>query len=307
MLIMVAIGAALWGTDPLFRRGLALSMPTPAIVFAEHLLPVVLVSPYVLRGLRRARRVFAWRDWLALFVIGCGSSALATILFTEAFTYGSPTTPVLLQQIQPLFAVAAATVLLRERLRPMFGCYLAAALCGAYLIAFPDPGHVPSPVLTPALLALAAAVLWGLGTVLGRHLTAKVPFVELTALRLVFGLVAVTAVAGPRGDLTALVHMDLKAAGTLVLLALFPGLFSLLIYYRGLRGTPAAAATLGELAFPATTLLIGYLVFQDGQTLTQWIGIGLVAATVLVMGTTRPGGTPTAVEPTPATTAAGSG
>ena len=112
---LVALGAAMWGTDPLFRQDLALNMPAPAIVAFEQALPALLLSPLVWRGLRRALSLFDWRDWSALVVLGCGSSALATLLFTLAFTYDRPDTPVLLQQLQPLFAVVGARVVLGER------------------------------------------------------------------------------------------------------------------------------------------------------------------------------------------------
>jgi len=44
-------------------------------------------------------------------------------------------------------------------------------------------------------------------------------------------------------------------------------LLSLLVYYRGLRATPAAAATLGELAFPFTALFLDYLAFAPHSRL----------------------------------------
>ena len=71
---------------------------------------------------------------LALAVLGCGSSALATLLFTLAFTYDHPNTPVLLQQLQPLFAVAGARVILGERLQRRYGLYLLGGLLGAGLL-----------------------------------------------------------------------------------------------------------------------------------------------------------------------------
>jgi drug/metabolite transporter (DMT)-like permease len=293
---MVALGAALWGTDPLFRQGLALDLPASVIVFVEHLLPAALLAPLVVRGLRRARATFDGRDWLALLVLGCGASALATFLFTTAFTFGSPTTPALLQQVQPLFAVAGARLLLGERLRPRFALYLVGALVGAYLIAFPNPGAVTLGGVAPAVLALAAAALWGSGTVLGRGLGAKMPFGELTALRLFFGLLASAVVVGLHGGLGALGGLDGKGVLALVLLALVPGLLSLLVYYRGLQSTPAAAATIAELAFPLTTLVVNFLAFRAVLSPTQWIGVVLLAGTMTVMNAVRTHGVPTGVE-----------
>ena len=240
---------------------------------------------------------FEWRDWLALGVLGCGSSALATLLFTVAFTYGRPNTPVLLQQLQPLFAVAGARLLLGERLQRRYGLYLLGGLIGSYLVAFAhplSPGGVDG--WAPALLAVSAALLWGLGTVLGRRLGAKLPFTELTALRLGTGLVAALVALGVTGDGSSYSHLSAKGLLALVLLALVPGLLSLLVYYRGLRATPAAAATLGELAFPFTALFLNYLAFGSTLSPSQWVGLAFLVTTITTMGTLRANGTPTGVE-----------
>jgi drug/metabolite transporter (DMT)-like permease len=294
---MVALGAAMWGTDPVLRQGLALHVASPAIVAVEQALPTLLLAPLAWRGLRRAFAAFDWRDWAALLVLGCGSSALATLLFTMAFTYGRPDTPVLLQQVQPLFAVAGARLLLGERLQRRYGLYLLGGLVGSYLVAFAHPSALGGvDGWAPALLAVSAAALWGLGTVLGRRLGAKLPFGELTALRLSGGLFAALIALGVTGDGSAYLHLNAKAVLALVLLALVPGLLSLLVYYRGLRGTPAAAATLGELTFPLTALVLDYLAFGTTLSDTQWLGLAVLVATITSMGVLRANGTPTGVE-----------
>jgi drug/metabolite transporter (DMT)-like permease len=145
-------------------------------------------------------------------------------------------------------------------------------------------------------LALTAAGLWGFGTVLGRRLGAKLPFAELTALRLATGLVAAVIVLGATGDGSAYFHLSGKAFLALVLLSLVPGLLSLLVYYRGLRATPAAAATLGELAFPLTALVLDYLVLGATLSPSQWLGLGVLVVTITMMGTVRANGTLTGVE-----------
>lgn len=280
--LFVAAGAALWGTDAVFRRGLALDLPAATLVFAEHAVLVLVTAPLLWRHRAHLRNLGSV-DWLAAVIIGAGSSALATILFTSAFRYGDPTTPLLLQKVQPLIAVAAARLLLGERLLPRYAWFLAAGLAGAYLVAFPDPAAVSVAALTPALMAVSAAALWGLGTVLGRRLAPKLPFAVLTALRFAIGLPAA-------GLLMSLGSSN--AAGPLVMwedvpgvvaLALIPGLLALLLYYRGLRTTPAAAATIAELAFPLTAVGLNYLVFGAVLTVTQWLGVSFLAGTIGVM------------------------
>lgn len=280
---LVALAAALWGSDALFRVGLALQLPAAAIVFAEHLILVIVTMPLWARSLKEARS-FAPQDWASLVVIGAGASAIATVLFTQAFAYGDPTTPLLLQKLQPLFAIAAAHLLLGERLLPRYGLYFSGAMVGAYLITFSDPLEVGLDGFAPAGLALSAALLWGLGTVLGRHLTTKVEFAQLTALRLAIGLPASAAILLARGEQGSLSSIGTRDAVALLLLALVPGLAALLIYYRGLRETSAASATLAELAFPLSALTINYLAFDAVLRASQWLGFAVLVVTITSMG-----------------------
>jgi drug/metabolite transporter, DME family len=281
--LLVALAAAMWGSDALFRQGLALELPASVVVFVEHAILVAATAPLLVPA-RRATRSFSRGDWLAVVFVGVGASAVATILFTQAFTYGNPTTPLLLQKLQPLFAVAGAATLLGERLLPRYWIYFLAGLGGAYLITFPDPLEVTVSGIVPAALATCAAAIWGFGTVLGRHLTSKVEFKQLTALRFAVGLPATAVIVWIQGGGSALGTIEARAAIALLLLALVPGLLALLVYYRGLQRTPAMAATLAELAFPLSAVAINYLAFETTLTGTQWLGIVLLSGTIALMG-----------------------
>jgi len=280
--LLVAAGAALWGTDGLFRRTLAFEMPAPVVVFWEHLILVAVTLPFLIRFFKN-RPKLTGRDLTALLFVGAGASALATVLFTEAFTYGDPTTPLLIQKTQPVIAVLGAYLLLGERLLPRYGWYFLFAVSGAYLISFPDPTAVQLSQLAPALLALGAAALWGMGTVLGRHLTKKIPTNQLTALRFAIGLPSALVILLLRNEAADALEVTPSEFGALILLSLIPGLAALMIYYKGLSTTPASSATLAELAFPLTAILIGWSVFDTVPTATQWVGIALLLGTIVVM------------------------
>jgi drug/metabolite transporter (DMT)-like permease len=97
-------------------------------------------------------RGFGAAQWVALLIIGWGGSALATLLFTTAFSVGNPTVAILLQKTQPLFAVALAGILLRERLELAYWPCFAVAVVGAYLISLAISGlsgHLALPKLSP--------------------------------------------------------------------------------------------------------------------------------------------------------------
>jgi DME family drug/metabolite transporter len=279
---LVAAGAAIWGGDALFRRGLALELPASVVVFVEHLILVVLTGPIAYRAVRR-RPTFKPGDVVALVLVGAGSSALATVLFTYAFTLGSPTTPLLLQKLQPVFAVLGAHLLLRERLMPKYAAFFVISLVGAYLITFADPAAVSLDSSMAGALSLGAAALWAMGTVLGRHLSELLTFRELTSLRFAVGLPASALILFVDGEAPTIATLDGSDLVGLLLLALIPGLVALVIYYRGLRETPASAATVAELAFPLSAIVINRFVFGDSLSTTQWVGVALLSLTILVM------------------------
>ncbi|MEU6645394.1 EamA family transporter [Saccharomonospora sp. NPDC046836] len=277
---LVAIAAALWGTDGLLRLPLVEDLSAGTIVFWEHLLVVIVLLP-LLPGALRALRRCGPREWLAVIVIGGGASALATALFTAAFQLGDPVTPLVLQKLQPLFAVLAAWVLLGERVRGGYLLFAVPALLGAWLLAFRDPLHIEVTAARAALLAVGAAALWAAGTVLGRFVSAELSWREVTTLRFSVGLPAAAIIVALQGNTFAVSPENTLG---LALLAFVPGLLALSLYYVGLRATPAARATLAELAFPATAAVIGVSFLDTTLAPTQWIGLAVVIAAVTALG-----------------------
>jgi drug/metabolite transporter, DME family len=278
--VLVATAAALWGLDQWIRGPLAQTTKPATIVFGEHVVLVLCTLPFVLGALAAVLRL-GWRHVLAAVVIGAGSSAVATILFTEAlFVHHDFVTPVVLQKVQPLVAVLGAMAILGERPRPRYFVYLAVALVGTWLMGLPHPLHPDAHGLATMSYALGAATLWALGTVLGRYLARDMRFEHVTTLRFAFGLPA---------SAIALLVLGAPAFASrhdtfwIAVLALVTGLVALGLYYYGLRVTPAIAATLAELAFPVTAVLVGY--FKFGQTLTgwQWTGVAVTSLVVALL------------------------
>jgi drug/metabolite transporter (DMT)-like permease len=277
--VAVALAAGLWGTDALLRRPLAHSTQAATIVLGEHVVLVLVLLPVVVAALPALWRAGP-RFVAAAVVVGAGSSALATILFTEAFVQGDPVTPVVLQKVQPLIAVSLAAVVLGERPRRRFGLFLLGGLAGTWLMAFPSPFEVSLHGRAPALYALSAAALWALGTVLGRYLALRLPFQQVTAVRFAFGLpaafVAVLVLGAP---LRASWHDEVFIA----LLALVTGLIAVLLYYYGLQRTTASVASVAELAFPVVAIAVGFLAFDATLTGTQLAGVALTSFVVLLL------------------------
>jgi drug/metabolite transporter, DME family len=284
--LIVALAAAMWGLDGLLRKPLATALQPATVVLWEHLIAVLVLLPFAPRAVQVFLRCRP-RDQVAVVVIGIGASAVATALFTEAFKLAAQTgdfiTPLVLQKLQPLFAVAMALVLLGERLRPNFGLYAIPALIGAWLLTFAHPFDVSlsGAQAKVALLAIGAAVLWAAGTVLGRLVSPAVGARDLTTLRYLWGLVGAWLVLMTTHAPAA---PGWSNATGLILLALIPGVIALSIYYYGLRATAASRATFAEMAFPATAAVVGVLFLHTDLAWSQWLGFAVIVAAITALG-----------------------
>lgn len=282
---LVAAGAAMWGADGALRAPLVSHWSPWTIVLFEHIILTAAVAPRLFAA-RSAVATLPLRGWLSVLGVAWGGSALATLAFTFAFQSGNPDVVILLQKSQPLWAVAVAGVVLGERARRGLVPIALVALAGTYLLSF--GALQPSAAFAgaqgrSALLALAAAALWGSATVFGRTALRHLEPGVLTSLRFTCALPLLAVIAASQGALTP----PASATGVdwlrLALLALISGLVGMLLYYRGLRRTPASIATFAELAFPASALVINY--FALGATVdgVQMAGFVILWAAIVVL------------------------
>ena len=286
---LVFLAAVLWATDAPFRAHLTEGLSSNFIVFGEHFVDVLIAIPILIWNWADVKKI-SWREWLAIAVIAIGGSALASVAFTQAFHYVNPSVAILLQKVQPLIAITLAGVFLGEKLRKNFWLWAFLALFGAYLISFPQltpqlyTGEVFNPNTMGVLLALAAAVLWGGSTVLGKYVLRTTAFQTLTALRFIVAFIFL-------GFLNAFQHtFPVWGSVTptdwlfIAIIALASGVFSLFLYYFGLQYTKASIATLAELGFPLAAVVVNAYfivgVMQPGTTLGlyvgQWLGTMLL-------------------------------
>lgn len=278
---LVFIGAALWGVDPLFRIILLESFTSTQIVLLEHLVaflaaaPILWINRHELRGLK-------WQHVGALLFLSWGGSAIATVLFTMGLSHGDLNAVLLLQKLQPLFAIILARLLLKETLPRGFGWLFILALGGTYLLTFGFAipiGHFNDFAQVGSLLALGAAALWGGSTVMGRLMVGKMKYETVTSLRFILAiplLLVLTLNENAAWSLPAGAIPVLLVIVNLVGQALLPGLLSLLMYYKGLSTTKASVATLAELSFPMVGVLINWIVYHQVVTWSQLLGFILI-------------------------------
>lgn len=290
--LAVVLAALLWSVDGLLRRHLY-SLPPSVIVFWEHTLGFIVLAPLLISSWRKFRELTR-KQWASMFVVALLSGALGTILYTAALgriQYIPFSVVVLLQQLNPIFAIAAAAVLLRERLNRRFLILTVFALIGAYMVTFPTLRvnlSTGEGTAIAALFAVGAAASWGIGTAFSKYSLEGTSYPHVTAAR--FGLTALISlfiVAGSH-SFSAVSQLTQTQFFYLVAITLSTGMVALLIYYYGLQRVPASRASVLELAWPLSAVIVGWLFLHEGLTIGQAIGaVVLTTTTLLITRDTR--------------------
>ncbi len=315
--VFVAVAATMWATDAYFRNQLISHLSATEIVVAEDALVALLLVGVLYRSRAELKKLTP-RGWIAVGIIAAGAQALATILFTASFSYRIFAETFVLQQTQPLIAIALAWIVLGERRRPWFWATAAVALVAVYMVVFAQDPLQPVSALQhgrveAGLFALGAAVLWASGTVFGRFALGSISFWSMTALRFTLALPVLVAIVLVQEGTAGFTHYRLSDfLPNLVAIAVVPGLLALLLYYRALSRTPASLATIAEMAFPVAATLIasGPPPWGFNQPLypAQIVGTVLLLVVIGLLGWTKEKAPPVvqaAPEATPLELAAG--
>lgn len=278
--LFVIIAALLWSFDGVLRRGLY-TLPPTVVVFYEHLLGIGFLLFLIPRWLPDLKNMTK-RQWLAIGLVSLFSGALGTIFYTAALgkiNYIQFSVVVLLQQLQPIWAISAAAILLKEKLTKNFIVWALVALISAYFITFKDLRvnlTTGSGTLVAGLLALSAGFLWGSSTAISKYVLNKVSFLTATALRFFLAPVFAFAFIASGNQIPALFTLTQSQWLSLFAITLSTGMVALAIYYYGLKKTPARVTTICELVWPASAIFIDYFYFQKGLSPTQILGVTIL-------------------------------
>jgi drug/metabolite transporter (DMT)-like permease len=261
--VFLILGAGLWATDALFRHPMSGQISALSIVFLEHLFALLITAIWVF-VIRRKRIEIDTVPLIGSALIGILGSALATLCFTKSFQFVNPSVAILLQKIQPVVVIFLSWALLGEKLSKTFLVWGCVAIGSAYFLSFPNglpTDEFQNSDLAGVILALLAACLWGISTVIGKLTLKRMDGNHLALWRFFFGFVSLWILINVFPDSKIeipLITNDASVMRSVFFMALVPGFLGVSLYYRGLTRMKASVATLLELAFPLTAVFVNW-------------------------------------------------
>ncbi len=283
--LFIILAASLWGVDGIVFRPALNTLPVPLVVFVESALISLLLVPALLKNKNELKNL-ARGDYVVFFLIALFGGALGTMAITKALFYVNfvnLSIVILIQKLQPVFAISLAALILKEKLSGEFFFYAALAILGSYLLTFgfsvPEIS-LENKTAIAAIYSLVAAFSFGLSTVLSKKAISNVSYTSATVLRFNFTALIMSVVLFLTGDYSAFPEITGKQIMIFVAIAFSTGGLAIYLYYIGLQYVSASESTILELAFPVTAVFLEYLVHGNLLTLSQWLGAVILIAAI---------------------------
>jgi drug/metabolite transporter (DMT)-like permease len=284
--LAICFSATLWGFDGIVLTPRLSRLDIGFVVFILHALPFLLMQLFFYREYRHLR-TFTRNDVLMFFLLSLFGGAVGTMAIVNALflvNFQHLTMVVLLQKLQPVFAITLAALMLKERLKRNFILWSSLAVGAGYFLTFgwatPD-FHSGTNETYAAAYSLLAAFSFGSSTVFSKKILQKYSFYSATFYRYgitAFLMLAYVLIAGRISDVT---DVKTKEWFIFVIIGLTTGSGAIFLYYYGLRKVRAMVATICELFFPISAILFDYLINHKVLSTVQWFSAGIMLFAII--------------------------
>ena len=284
--LAVISAAILWSFDGILRQNLY-TLPSFLIVALEHLIGAIIFLPLLLKGWREVSGLHQ-RGWISVLWISVCGGILGTFFYTKALSYVNfidLSVVVLLQKFQPIFAIALAAIILKEKITRRFLVLAVTAIVGGYFVTFGDQplNEWSDKTIIAALLSLLAAFSWGSSTVLGKHALNRLSFKTVTSLRLTVTAAIMFFILISTGEVEAISQVSIENWKYIFIIVLTTGSIALFIYYYGLNHLPASHVTLYELFWPLSAVAMDWYIYGRVMSVVQLLGAIMLLGSILLL------------------------
>lgn len=284
--VFVIIAASLWGIDGIILRPALYNLPVPLVVFIETSIAAILLTPILILRLKSIKQL-ELKDWLAFIGVGLLGGAIGTMAITKALFYVNfvnLSVVILIQKLQPVFALTFAALFLKERLPKEFFFWASLAIIGAYLMTF----GFKLPILTTgdktvlaAGLSIIAAASFGSSTVLSKRALKNVSYETGTYLRFAITAIIMLTINLFANDFNSVSQINFYQWLIFLVIALTTGGLAIVFYYYGLKRISASVSTICELAFPLTAVILEYFIHKNILSVVQWFGVAILLISII--------------------------
>ena len=286
-LLQITAAAVLWGTTGVVVAWVHRWTGLNPIAIGSYRLIIAGLALLIMTARRWSTLVAATRQHpVGVVVAGVGLAAYQALYFIGVTGAGVTVATMASLGLAPVVTAIWETVVHRAAPQPIELLTVVAAVAGLILLALGQRHGSAGPHPAVGLIAsIGSGVVYGLTTVLARHLSQSVPSLTLTALMACFGAVVlfpVAAIVGLRpGDLTG--PGPLASILCLVYIGVVTTAVGYALFNAGLRTTPSPVASVLTLLEAVTAAVLAVLLLSEPVGPLTAIGGALLLGAVAVL------------------------
>lgn len=284
--IAISISAILWGLDGVILTPQLYNLEVSFVVFILHAIPFLLMNIIFFKEYGYLKQ-FTKIDFTTLFLISLFGGAIGTIAIVKALflvNFQQLTVVVLLQKLQPIFAISLAAILLKEKLHKNFIVWAVIAMIAGYFMTFgwrlPD-FKTGSNTIYASLLAVLAAFSFGSSTVFSKKILHKYNYKTATFYRYGMTTIIMLVVVLISGSFDQFALSTSQNWIYFIIIAFTTGSGAIVLYYYGLNKVTAIVATICELFFPISAIILDYFVHDTRLSSIQWISAAIMILSIV--------------------------
>lgn len=292
--LAVGFASVMWGFDGIVLTPGLYNLDVIFVVFVLHLIPFVLMNFFLGKAYRQLSK-FTLHDILIFILIATFGGFIGTASIVKALflvNFQDLSVVVLLQKLQPVFSIALAAVLLKERMRKRFAIWAGLAILSSYFLVFginlPDL-QTDRNTLHAAMYALLASFSFGSSTVFSKKILTKYTFQTGTFFRYGFTSLILLIVVLLFGKMEQAAMITPTNWAYFMIIALTTGSGGIFLYYFGLIRIPAMLATMCELFFPISAIIFDYIFHDKVLSPVQWISAAVMIFAIIRLNRPRKG------------------
>jgi drug/metabolite transporter (DMT)-like permease len=286
---LLLVGAAFfWGGNAVAGKFLADSLPPVTISFIRLTIGVMIMSPVIIRLLRRDMAALRVNFKLLLFLAVTGVVGFNLLIYW-ALNYTTAINATLLNSTSPLFIFLLSALLIGEKMELKYWVSMGLSMFGVLIVITQGSFErmLSLQFNIGDLIMVLAVISWALYSIYIKKISGKLPSLAIFGFTLAIGFMVMIPAVAIELSIVPLGEVDLADWSALLYIGIFPSICSFLLWNRAVTMIGPSKASISLNLIPVFGTVAAFFFLGEVITIPQIIGGCLVFIGVFITSFTK--------------------
>jgi drug/metabolite transporter (DMT)-like permease len=286
---LLLVGAAFfWGGNAVAGKFLADSLPPVTISFIRLTIGVMIMSPVIIRLLRRDMAALRVNFKLLLFLAVTGVIGFNLLIYW-ALNYTTAINATLLNSTSPLFIFLLSALLIGEKMELKYWVSMGLSMFGVLIVITQGSFErmLSFQFNIGDLIMVLAVISWALYSIYIKKISGMLPSLAIFGFTLAIGFMVMIPAVAIELSIVPLGEVDLADWSALLYIGIFPSICSFLLWNRAVTMIGPSKASISLNLIPVFGTVAAFFFLGEVITIPQIIGGCLVFIGVFITSFTK--------------------